>query len=440
MCTQVNYIRPKLADYQTEIIDSEKRFTITEACTKSGKTVSHIVWLFEQALKNDEVNGQDKEGMEYWWVAPVYAQAEIAFKRMQYFINDKSLFTANGSKMTIELFNGSILRFKSAEKPDNLYGSNVYAAVFDEFTRAKVDSWYALRSTLTITEAKCKLIGNYVGSLNWGHKLGQKAREPNSEYQYFKIDAYDAIKAGIIKEEELDQARRDLPKSIFESLYLALGSASNDILFSADSISNLFTNDFVKPTKDRYITADIALHGSDRFVIGLWHGWVLKEVITIDKCDADEVEKALRDFARAWKVPLTNIVYDADGIGAFLKGYLRQAKPFNNGASPIKPKGKKVDKINYANLKTQCYYLLAKQMDDNLIFIEDDYYKEDIEKELEVIRRYNVDDDTKLRITPKKEIKKILGYSPDFADMIMMRIYFKLKKSGRGYGIANLPN
>ena len=70
------------------------------------------------------------------------------------------------------------------------YGEDVYGAVFDEFTRSKQESWYALRSTLTATKAKCKFIGNYKGNSNWGHQLSLKA-ETDTNYQYFKVTAYD---------------------------------------------------------------------------------------------------------------------------------------------------------------------------------------------------------------------------------------------------------
>ena len=164
--TAYNYKRPFVTDYQRAILDSPARYTVTAAATKVGKTASHIIWLFEQALKLDD-------NKSVWWVAPVYQQAEIAFNRMRTQISDKGFFKVNESKLRLTTPTGSIIQFKSAEKPDNLYGDDVYAAVFDEFTRAREDAWFALRSTLTKTEGKCKLIGNVKGKKNWGYKLAE---------------------------------------------------------------------------------------------------------------------------------------------------------------------------------------------------------------------------------------------------------------------------
>lgn len=211
----ITYTRPKLVRYQLDILDSPARYTITEASTKSGKTASHIVWLFEEALKC-------KAGQSVWWIAPVYGQAEIAFRRFRNQVTVKDFFKSNESKLRLTLPNGAMIEFKSAEKPDNLYGDDVYASVFDEFTRARQEAWYALRSTLTATRGKCKLIGNVKGKKNWGYRLGQKAKSGSDPaYSYFKITAWDAVDAGILQREEVEQAEKDLPEHVFRELYLA---------------------------------------------------------------------------------------------------------------------------------------------------------------------------------------------------------------------------
>ena len=226
---QINYTRPYLTNYQKDILDCEERFTITAASTKTGKTASHIIWLFEQAL-------QCKDGQSVWWVAPVYQQAEIAFRRMKNQVTDKNFFISNETKLLLTLPTGSRIEFKSGEKPDNLYGDDVYAAVIDEASRMREESWYALRSTLTATQGKCKLIGNVKGKKNWFYKLGERARQGEPDYKYFKITAYDAAREGIISEKEIEQAKRDLPDYVFRELYLAEPADDKSNPFGLDAI------------------------------------------------------------------------------------------------------------------------------------------------------------------------------------------------------------
>jgi len=224
--SSLQYTRPFIYSYQKSILDNPSRFTVTEAATKVGKTASHIIWLFEQALAL-------KKSESVWWVAPVYTQAKIAFNRMRNQVNNASgkmnsgFFKVNETKLTLTTPGGAIIAFKSAEKPDNLYGDDVYAAVFDEFTRAREESWYALRSTLTATGGRCKFIGNVKGKKNWGYLLAQRARAGERNYAHFKITAYDAANAGLVTKngrpfkEEVEAAKKDLPETIFKELYLA---------------------------------------------------------------------------------------------------------------------------------------------------------------------------------------------------------------------------
>ncbi len=225
---KIQYNRPPLAPYQVAILDSPARYTVTAASTKAGKTASHIVWLFEQAL-------QGGKGQSFWWVAPVYGQAEIAFRRFREQCSAR-LFMANESKLRLTLPNGAMIEFKSAEKPDNLYGDDVFAAVFDEFTRAREEAWFALRSTLTKTRGKCKLIGNVKGKKNWGYRLSERARQGEENYAFFKITAWDAVEAGILEREEVEQAERDLPAHVFKELYLAEPADDDSNPFGLDHI------------------------------------------------------------------------------------------------------------------------------------------------------------------------------------------------------------
>src|SRR5262252_7679481 len=105
------YERPHLYERQRQFVDAEERYVVVEASTKTGKTVGCLVWITEQALAA-------KPGQECWWIAPVYPQAEIAFRRLKRYLPRK-VYAANESKLSIELANGAVLRFKSGEKPDN---------------------------------------------------------------------------------------------------------------------------------------------------------------------------------------------------------------------------------------------------------------------------------------------------------------------------------
>jgi phage FluMu gp28-like protein len=217
MPPKIEYTRPHMTDYQREIMDCPERFACIEASTKAGKTACMIVWLLEQAL----LCGPNQS---VYWVAPVFAQARIAFERMKSQINDRNFFKVNETRLTLTLPHGSVIEFKSGDNPDTLYGNDCYAAVLDEASRMREASWVAIRSTLTATNGKCKLIGNVRGRKNFFYKMAMRAKGGEPGYFYKKITAYDAVKAGILKLEEIESAKRDLPESVFNELYLAEAS------------------------------------------------------------------------------------------------------------------------------------------------------------------------------------------------------------------------
>lgn len=232
------YERPKtIRGYkkQVEFIDAPERYTIVEATTKAGKTVGCIVWLFEQALKGTE-------GSNCWWVAPINAQAKIAFRRLCRYISNKEIYEANKTELTITLFNGCTIFFKSADNADSLYGDDVVAVVIDEATRMQEDAWWAIRSTLTKTEGRVKIIGNVKGTGNWVYQLARKAEQNQlPDWKYFRITADDAIAAGILKQKEIDDAKSILPNGVFLELYYGIPNqnSSNKFCFAFEETKHV---------------------------------------------------------------------------------------------------------------------------------------------------------------------------------------------------------
>lgn len=406
--------RPNLTSYQKNFLYNDSRFTITEASTKVGKTFSHIWWIFERAHAD-----WNKPNYNHWWVAPVYSQAKIAFNRLRAKVGQSGVYKINESNLIITCPNGVHIHFKSADKPDNLFGEDVYSIVFDEAPRAKVDAFYALRSTITATGGMMKLIGNFGGVANWMHQLKQKALT-DKEYAYFKITAWDAVNEGILEEEEILQAQRDLPPKVFKQLYLAEEQESDDQLCTFDAINSLWTNTHAEKGQ-MYITADIALHGSDKFILIVWDGFNIVDYTEVDKCEANEVTALIESKANKFKVMRGNIVYDADGLGSFLRGYLSGAKPFNNGGKAIEER--------YKNLKSECGYKFAYWVNKGLINIACEVPKTKFIKELECLQSYELDKDGKMQLLPKIKIKELIGHSPDILDALVMRVYFNIQKT-----------
>lgn len=212
------YVRPYLYPKQLAAIFAPTRYAEIEASTKSGKTHGCIVWLLEQAF-------QAKPGQHCWWVAPWYPASKIAYRRVKRALPPQ-LYKSHDSDLTITLANDVTVWFKSGEKPDALYGEDVVAAVIDEASRVREEAFHAVRSTLTATRGKIRMIGNVKGRKNWFWKLCRQAQSGQPDHTYSKLTYQDAIDGKIMDPREAADARTVLPESVWRELYEA--EASDD--------------------------------------------------------------------------------------------------------------------------------------------------------------------------------------------------------------------
>lgn len=125
-------------------------------------------------------------------------------------------------------------------------------------------------------------------------------------------------------------------------------------LISLPNLKEVFTNTTI-PRGRKYITADIALKGSDLLVIFVWDGFRLIDCTVAPVAKGDAVIDLLKEMASKHSVPNGNITYDDDGAGSFIDGFIHHAQPFNNGRRALM-------RENYKNMKTQMYYKLGERI------------------------------------------------------------------------------
>lgn len=222
--------RPELYQKQYDAFFNDRRYGACEATTKAGKTVGGMTWLVEHGLRG-------KAGQNRWWVAPVVTQAKIAYKRIKRGM-PRDLIRCWETDRIIELPNKAMLHFRSAEDPDTLYGEDVYAAVIDEASRVREESWHAVRTTLTATKGPVRCIGNVKGRQNWFYRAARKAEAGDARWHYEKITCLDAIAAGVISQGEIDDARANLPEQVFKELYMAEPADDGGNPFGLTAIAN----------------------------------------------------------------------------------------------------------------------------------------------------------------------------------------------------------
>lgn len=198
-------------------------------------------------------------------------------------------------------------------------------------------------------------------------------------------------------------------------------------LFEYDAILNMFW-----VNQKRYgrmaITCDVARLGWDNCIIYVWNGYTVVHVEQFKMEKLTYTEQRLTELAQKFAVPLNRILVDEDGIGAWVVDHLG-CRGFMANLTPISPLSKKYlpeKKRNYQNLKTQVYCMLSERVNSGIINITDDSIREKLVEELDLITYVDIDNDWRIKITPKDDMKAQLGRSPDFADALAMRMWFDL--------------
>ena len=300
------------------------------------------------------------------------------------------------------------------------------------------------------TEAKRNLqisIGRWKNDL-YG-LTGKLLQTCNPSKNYLYREYYKPHKEGTLPAhcrfiQALPEDNKRLDKGYIEALHRTLtGAQKRRLLFGDweydgdpaalieyDNIVNIWNNDHVARTSYKYITADIAGQGSDRFVILVWDGWTVIDCEIIPKSNGAQIVQAIQHQRMKHCVKPGNVVFDADGIGGGVTGHIPGAQSFVNGARQMLYKGQEE---NYFNLKTQCYFHLAAQINAGALYWACEMpegAKDDLIEELEQVKRGDVTDG-KLRLVSKEEVKKAIGRSPDLSDALMMRFFFELDAAKR---------
>lgn len=233
---------------------------------------------------------------------------------------------------------------------------------------------------------------------------------------------------------QVQLSRVDNPITVQRLLYGNFEYDDNPAkLFRWDEISDMFSN-IITERKDMYITCDPARLGKDTTRIIVWKWYETVEIKTLHQQTTDVVAFEIRDLEKKYRVHRYNICIDSDGVWWWVADQLRGCVQFVNNSTPISVDPDKSQFANlhnqssFANLKTQCYFVLKYFLEKRLIKINASWEdRSDLEQELDNITIDKPDSDTKIKLESKDKMKDRIGRSPDLADAIMMRMIFPLR-------------
>lgn len=418
----ITYQRPKLHPKQEAFVNDPSRFSWCEAGTKAGKTIGCIIWLHEQVI-------QSIPQSNFWWIAPYYTTAKIAFVRWWQFIPEqiKKQFSKNETELSITYPSGQRVFFKSGEKPDTLYGEDVRAVVLDEASRMRVEVWHAVISVLTATGGKAKIIGNVEDTGKWFYRMAHTAKERGEGYHKLISADNPYISAQVIA-----HAKSTLPEPIFNALYLAIPTdqySSFRIINSQDVIASSIP--MLAARNPYYVGIDIGLGAPDK--TSVWcadqEGNIWKETELSIYDEMQQVD-ALIPLVRRVEAIGGHICLDVTGIGHGVVSRLRELSN-NQTIIAVNFGGSANDKEKFKNKRAEMYWKarLGFQSKQYKIVVTDELMEE-------IESTFYMPEENKIRIEPKDNIKERLGRSPNDLDAVVLLFEAMTCSTGLMYGFV----
>jgi len=210
-----------------------------------------------------------------------------------------------------------------------------------------------------------------------------------------------------------------------------------DELVGSDAMDSIFEN-YPNTNGRRAITCDVAGKGSDLMVVFVWDGFHLIDFYTVSRTDGKQIVDILLGVMSRYRIKPRDVVFDANGVGSHIDGYIKGATEFKRQSQPVA-------KEYYGDLETQCAERWADRIngkianddtgltysiDSNLInkLVNGKTLQEHLQHERKAIRMDESSMDRKPTLIKKSEMKATIGNSPDFVEAMIMLEYLYLKK------------
>ena len=249
-------------DEQRKFLDRDERFRVLCWGRRSGKNEAALIDLFVFAVENPDST--------CWWVSPSYTQSnDYGFDRLVEIVPEVLLDgdPKRSAPREVQFINGSVVVFKSADRPKTLKGGGVAHCVLDEAASIPSGVWHEyVRPTLSDKPIGDAVILSTPKSKNWFHDVFRKGQD-ESVGGYWSSHATTFVNP-FVPDSEVEAAKGELPTRIFEQEYLAEWQQDGGSVFPEISIGS-YSMDGYEGESPFSIGVDFARHEAYTAVVVL---------------------------------------------------------------------------------------------------------------------------------------------------------------------------
>lgn len=292
---------------QSKAFNCKSRFVVIIAGRRWGKTRGSANWLIWEGLKSN--------GIPVAWIAPVYRQAKIAFRYLKLVLRHNNVCVKiNSSDLEIELINGTVIQFRSADSAENIEGEGYKAIVLDEcwniLNRDKI--WYnSIRPTLSDHQGRCVFISraDFDDSLLYNFYL--KGLDENvADWEAFKFLSSDNP---MITDSEIETLKGEMPTTVFlQQIMAEFLSSEGRAVPNIDLCAIAQLEDFYKQAYAPYVMGLDLAKSEDYTVITIGRQGRVIFYKRFNKLSWPIQEKIIYDIAQKYDA---KVIIDSTGVG-----------------------------------------------------------------------------------------------------------------------------
>lgn len=192
---------------QREVLQHPARFKVVACGRRWGKTTAAQIAVTEMILA----------GKHAWWVMPTREAGQPTWRTLKEILGPV-IRSKNEVERRLDLITNGSVTIKTGDDDRSLRGVGLDLLVLDEAAQIKEEIWTAaLRPTLSDTEGSALLLSTPRGR-NWFYHAFQRGVGDGQSWASWQ---FPTGSSPTVKPAEIEDARYNLPESIFRQEYLA---------------------------------------------------------------------------------------------------------------------------------------------------------------------------------------------------------------------------
>lgn len=219
---------PRLPQLKIHEALADNRFVVVVAHRRMGKTVSAINQLVKSAI---ECN---RERPRFAYIAPTYSQAKrVAFDYLTHYTRPLGA-VANIAELRVDFWDRRIQLYGS-ENPDSLRGQYFDGVILDEIGDQNPKIWNEIiRPALADRQGWAMFIGTPKGQNHFKDLRDRAESEPS-----WKLLEFKASQTGIVNQDELNAAKREMGDEKYEQEFECSFSAAVEGSYYGKQVNEL---------------------------------------------------------------------------------------------------------------------------------------------------------------------------------------------------------